>query len=128
MSDSAAGALTVCDVRGGGAEGAEWVHDADAYGAGRYSLAISNDRLLLSDAKRTAVLDAKGAVAREIPYGGSSVTDAQGNLYLLGNFEESYDGGAGIVHPTAGGGNVYVSKYDSDFNPSTRASRVRRRT
>jgi hypothetical protein len=117
VSDSAAGALTVCDVRGGGAEGAEWIHDADAYGAGRYSLATSNDRVLLSDAKRTAVLDAMGAVTREIPYGGSSVTDAQGNLYLLGKFEESYDGGTGTVYPTAGGGNIYISKYDANLNP-----------
>jgi hypothetical protein len=117
VSDSAAGALTVCDVRGGGAQGAEWIHDADVYGAGRYSLATSNDRVLLSDAKRTAVLDQMGAVAREIPYGGSSVTDADGNLYLLGKFEESYDGGTGTVYPTADGGNIYISKYDSDFNP-----------
>jgi hypothetical protein len=117
VSDSAAGALTVCDVRGGGAEGAEWIHDADAYGAGRYSLATSNDRVLLSDAKRTAVLDPMGAVAREIPYGGSSVTDADGNLYLLGKFEESYDGGTGTVYPTAGGGNIYISKYDASFSP-----------
>jgi hypothetical protein len=117
VSDSAAGALTVCEVRGGGAEGTEWIHDADAYGAGRYSLATSNDRLLLSDAKTTAVLDATGAVTREIPYGGSSVTDAHGNLYLLGKFEGSYDGGTGTIHPTAGGGNVSVSKYDPAFNP-----------
>ena len=117
VSDSAAGALTVCDVRGGGAEGADWIHDADAYGAGRYSLATSNDRVLLSDAKRTAVLDAMGAVTHQLPYGGSSVTDLQGNLYLLGKFEESYDGGTGTVYPTAGGGNIYISKYDSSFNP-----------
>lgn len=117
VSDSAAGALTVCDVRGGGAEGAEWIHDAESFGAGRYSLAVSKDRLLLSDASRTLVLDGTGAVTRELPYGGSSVTDAQGNLYLLGKFEGSYDGGTGPVYPTAGGGSVYISKYDSDFKP-----------
>jgi hypothetical protein len=117
VSDSPAGALTVCDLRGGGAEGAAWIHDAHRYGGGHYSLAVSNDRLLLSDASHTAVLDALGAVTRQIPYGGSSVTDAHGSLYLLGKFAQSYDGGTGTVYPTAGGGNVYISKYDTDFNP-----------
>jgi hypothetical protein len=117
VSDSAAGVLTVCELRGGGAKGAAWVHDADRYGAGAYSLAVSNERLLLSDDTRTRVLDAAGAVTREIPYGGTSVTDAQGNLYLLGKFEGTYDGGTGPVEPTAGGGSVYISKYDADFNP-----------
>jgi hypothetical protein len=63
------------------------------------------------------VLDTLGHVTREIPYGGSSVTDAQGNLYLLGKFEGSYDGGTGPVYPTAGGGSVYISKYDAELRP-----------
>jgi hypothetical protein len=117
VSDSTTGALTVCDLRGGGARGVEWIHDGGRYGDAPRSLAVSQDRLLLSDASRTLVLDAEGAVRRELAYGGKSVSDALGNFYLFGKFDGSYDGGTGPVYPTAGGGNVYISKYDSDFNP-----------
>jgi hypothetical protein len=117
VSDSAAGLLTVCELRGGGAQGAAWIHDASRFGAAANSLAVSNDRLLLSDARRTLMLDAAGAVVREIPYGGTSLADADGNLYLFGTFRDRYDGGTGPVYPTAEGGNVYISKYDSDFKP-----------
>jgi hypothetical protein len=117
ISDSAAGALTVCDLKGGGAQGAAWIHESHRYDYGSLSLAISNERPLISDATRTRVLDNLGHVTREIPYGGSSVSDAQGNLYLLGKFEGSYDGGTGPVYPIAGGGSVYVSKYDAEFRP-----------
>lgn len=117
VSDSPAGALTVCSLRGGGAQGAAWIHDASRYGERHYSLAVSRDRLLLSGPRRTLVLEARGAVSRELPYGGLSITDAQGNLYLFGNFEGSYDGGTGPIYPTAGGGSVYVSKYDADLEP-----------
>jgi len=118
ISDSDAGALTICKQPGsGGVQGAAWIHETGKYGAGTYALAVSNDRLLLSDTEHTQVLDAAGAVTRTIPYGGTSVTDSQGNLYLLGKFDGSYDGGTGVVYPTAGGGNVYVSKYSPDFEP-----------
>jgi hypothetical protein len=117
VSDSDAGAVTVCNLRGGGAAGTAWIHDAARYGGAAFSLAVSNDRPLLSDASHTLVLDATGAVTQSIPFGGTSVADAHGNLYLLGKFTGTYDGGTGPVQPTAGGGNVYVSKYDADFNP-----------
>lgn len=117
ISDSAAGGLTVCELQGGGAQGAAWIHESHRYDYGRLSLAISNGKPLISDATRTRVLDTLGHVTREIPYGGSSVTDAQGNLYLLGKFEDSYDGGTGPVYPTAGGGSIYVSKYDAELRP-----------
>ncbi|HYJ10637.1 MAG TPA: hypothetical protein VEX18_16555, partial [Polyangiaceae bacterium] len=117
-SDSAAGTLTVCDVKGGGAQGAAWIHESYRYDYGALSLAISNERPLISDATRTRVLDNLGHVTREMPYGGSSVSDAQGNIYLLGKFEGSYDGGTGPVYPIAGGGSVYVSKYDAELRPN----------
>ncbi|HEX6272655.1 MAG TPA: hypothetical protein VFZ53_06445 [Polyangiaceae bacterium] len=118
VESSSAGTLAVCPLDGGGAQGAAWIHDAERYAYRRYSLAVSNDRLLLSDDHRTLVLDAAGAVTREIPYGGAtSVTDAAGNLYLFGEFTGSYDGGTGPVVPTPGGGRVYVSKYDANLNP-----------
>jgi hypothetical protein len=117
ISDSAAGPLTVCELHGGGAQGAVWIHESHRYDYGRLSLAISEGRALMSDATRTRVLDSLGHVTREIPYGGSSVADAQGNLYLFGKFEASYDGGTGPVYPTAGGGSVYVSKYDAELRP-----------
>jgi hypothetical protein len=117
ISDSAAGALTVCELKGGGAQGAAWIHESHRYDYGSLSLAISNERPLISDATRTRVLDSLGHVTREIPYGGSSVSDAQGNLYLLGKFEGSYDGGTGPLYPTDGGGGVYVSKYDAELRP-----------
>ena len=117
ISDSAAGALTVCDLKGGGAQGAAWIHESHLYDYGSLSLAISNGRPLISDATRTRVLDSLGHVTREIPHGGSSVSDAEGNLYLLGKFEGSHDGGTGPVYPIAGGGSVYVSKYDAELRP-----------
>jgi hypothetical protein len=118
VSDSDAGALTVCRPWGsGGARGVAWIHDADRYGNAGYALAVSNDRLLLSDAQRTHVLNDAGAVTQTIPHGGASATDSQGNLYLLGKFDGSYDGGTGTVYPTPGGGNAYISKYDSEFQP-----------
>ena len=90
---------------------------AQRYDATGNSLAVSKDRLLLSNPHRTVVVDGAGAVLREIPHGGTSLSDADGNLYLFGTFHDSYDGGTGPVYPTAQGGNVYISKYDSDFRP-----------
>jgi hypothetical protein len=117
ISDSTAGVLTVCDVRGGGAEGAEWIHDGERYGGGPFSLAVSNDRLLVSTATRTRVLDARGAVTREVPHGGTPVTDAQGNVYLVGRRIDTYDENAPPLLPPGGTGSVYITKFDPDFNP-----------
>jgi hypothetical protein len=117
VEQSSVGTLAVCPIDLGGAQGAAWIHDVERYAYRRYSLAGSNDGLLLSDDHRTLSLDASGAVRREIPYGGTSVTDGAGNLYLFGTFSGSYDGGTGPVVPTPGGGRVYVSKYDANLNP-----------
>jgi hypothetical protein len=115
VSDSSAGVLTVCDVHGGGTQGAAWVHDVDRYGISAYSLAVSDDRLLLSNRTRTVVLDAAGSVTSEVPHGGASVSDGEGNIYLLGRMEDTY--GENMPVPTLpGSGSVYISKYDADFN------------
>ncbi|HEY3495109.1 MAG TPA: hypothetical protein VGK73_10505 [Polyangiaceae bacterium] len=112
ISDSSAAPLTVCSVEGAGAQGAAWIHDAGRYGGRRYALAASNDRLLLTDEERTLVLDAAGGVASEVPKGAEmTVTDAQGNIYLLGRREFRLGG-----DPLPPGGSVYVLKYDADFN------------
>jgi hypothetical protein len=117
ISDSSAGVLTVCDVRGSGAQGAEWVHDAERYGDGTPSLAVANDRLLVSSATRTHVLDARGAVTREVTHGGTAVTDAAGNVYLVGRRDDTYDENVPPPLPPGGNGSVYITKFDPDFNP-----------
>lgn len=117
ISDSSAGVLTVCEVRGGGAEGADWVHDGERYGGGRFSLAISNDRLLVASATRTRVLHARGAVTREVTHGGTAVTDAEGSLYLVGRRDDTYDENVPPPLPPGGTGSVYITKFDPDFNP-----------
>jgi hypothetical protein len=117
VSDSSAGVLTVCDVRGGGAEGAEWIHDGERYGGDPFSLAVSNDRLLLSSATRTRVLDARGVVTREVTHGGTAVTDSEGNVYLVGRREDTYDENVPPPLPPGGTGSVYITKFDPNFNP-----------
>ena len=91
--------------------------EARAYGNGTLSLAVSNDRLLVSSAPRTHVLDARGAVTREVTHGGTAVTDAHGNVYLVGKRDETYDENVPPPLPPGGSGSVYITKFDPDFNP-----------
>jgi hypothetical protein len=115
ISDSSAGVLTVCDVRGGGAQGAAWLHDVERYGRAPYSLAVSNDRPVLASSSRTLVLDAQGNITQEAPHGGDTVSDGDGNIYLVGTWEDTWDGGPPPVPRPPGGGYAYISKYDADF-------------
>jgi hypothetical protein len=59
---------------------------------------------------------ANGAALGTAPLRGRGATDAAGNLYLAGNFEQTYDPGSGSL-VSSGGSDVFVAKYTPELVP-----------
>ena len=97
--DSAAGSLTVCGFQAAAAAGTTYIHDTAWYGpapSGNALAALPNGKLAMVETSRTLTLDALGRVTSVAPRGGSfAAADATGNLYLVGEFQGSYDAGGG---------------------------------
>jgi hypothetical protein len=114
-----AGSFDVCDFTTAAPERLVYMHDLDRYP--QYSIhtlvPLDDQGLLAVTSASTQELDFKGDVVRTVPWGGAmGGIDFAQNRYLAGNFSGSYDGGSGSV-TSAGGTDIYVSKYDAAWNP-----------
>ncbi|HEX3773848.1 MAG TPA: hypothetical protein VHV51_05240 [Polyangiaceae bacterium] len=115
-SDSAVGSFSVCQFTTQPVNGTLYLHDRMRYAGTTAMAPAANGTLLLSSSTETLLADSKGLVFGTLPYGGTPAEDGQNDLYLAGEFEPTYDGGAGVL-TSAGGRDVYVSKYDSAQHP-----------
>ncbi|HSU39363.1 MAG TPA: hypothetical protein VLJ38_07340, partial [Polyangiaceae bacterium] len=116
--NSGAGALRACDFADSSDDRLTWLHHSELYAeaGGEHALAGRADgALLITGETGTELVDANGAVVTTFMHGGRGVAlDAASDLYLFGEFTGSYDGGGG-AYASAGGTDVFVSKYDAQF-------------
>jgi hypothetical protein len=116
--NSGAGALRACDFADSSDDRLSWLHHAELYAepGGEHALVGRADGgLLITGETGTQIVDATGAVVTTFMHGGRGVAlDEASDLYLFGEFTGSYDGGSGTL-TSAGGTDVFVSKYDAQF-------------
>jgi hypothetical protein len=110
IADSSVGALSVCGLQALTALDTRYLHSFVPY-EGRELAAPADGSLAVSNSADTIFLDGTGRAMGSLAYGGTPATDAHSNLYLAGEFQGSYDGGAGSI-ASLGGTDVYLSKYD----------------
>ena len=116
--NSGVGALRACDFADSSDGRLSWLHPSELYAqpGGEHALAGRADGgLLITSDTGTELIDASGAVVTTFTHGGRGVAlDAASDIYLFGELTGRYDGGSGSL-TSAGGSDVFVSKYDAEF-------------
>jgi hypothetical protein len=79
-------------------------------------MVLPHGRLVASRPERTLLIDERGGVARELPFGGLVASDSDGHLFIAGEFSERIEIGR-FRHDSAGGLDAFVAKLDSDWTP-----------
>jgi hypothetical protein len=117
IADSTTGPVTACDfATASPSPQAVYMHDMTRYGVTSIRPVPSGNQLLVAGGpNRTLTLDERGNQVAEAPFGGSIAIDGAGDVYLVGQFTGTYDAGGGPL-VSAGGSDVYVSKYDSSWH------------
>ena len=113
-----AGELDVCDFTTATPERLIYGHDLESYPPNSLYDLVPLDNAGLLDVSRTETreLNYQGSGVRTLPWGGSMAgIDFAQNRYLAGEFAGTYAGGGTPVTET-GEGDIYVSKYDADWN------------
>jgi len=113
IADSTIGPVTACGFVAAPSQHVAYMHDTNGYSpTSPWMLAARSDgKLLVAETTRTLTLDPQGKKIGEVPHGGFIALDGAGDIYLVGYFTGTYDGGGGPL-VSAGDRDVYVSKYD----------------
>lgn len=112
--DSAAGSVALCSINVQNRDRTLWIVPPVA----GQVVTGPNNRVYVAMPDWLTVFDtATGRTVADMMRGGRVAIDSAGNVILAGTFSGTYDAGGGIVLNSAGGNDVYVTKYTPSLVP-----------